>query len=205
MRNPFFLVAGLAALALFFGWQIRQAIDAPPPAWDNGSPVVSTGWQPGTPIPDPPAPPDTVAVVAAVKGRPVFRSDRKPYTEAVAVAATARNFEAELSRLSLIGVLAVGNEPAGIVVSKGGARTDRWEVKAGDDLPGFKVTDVRTDGLTVVAEGREFLLPLYAGAPAAAGVAAVRTEVPKKEPAAAQPSAAPPSAATAPAPWETDG
>jgi hypothetical protein len=130
-----------------------------------------------------------------VKSRPLFRSDRRPFTEAVAGAVPARNFDAELSKLSLIGILAIGDDPKGIVVSKGGTRSERWEVKAGDELPGFRVKEVRTDGLAVTAEDREFLLPLYAGPPTAAG-GTVRTEAPRMEAAPAQPAAAP---ATAPA------
>jgi hypothetical protein len=194
MRKPYLL----ALLAFFFGWRTQQALDAPVPVWDNASRAAAAGWQPGAPVPDPPPPPETAAAVAAVRNRPLFRQDRRPYTEATA-AAPARNFEAELSRLLLIGVLSVGEEMRGVVVGKGGAagaRPERWEVKAGDDLPGFKVKEVRTDGLAVTADGRDFLLPLYAGPPAAAGIAPVRTEAPRRD-AATQPAPAQP---TAPAP-----
>ena len=69
----------------------------------------------------------------------------------------------------------------GLVVSKSGPRSDRWEVKVGDSLPGFKVKEVRTDALALTAEGREFLLPLYAGGPTATG-GALRTDVPGRRP-----------------------
>jgi hypothetical protein len=189
MRKPYLLALALALLALFSGWRMQQALDAPTAA-DNAVRPAPTGWQPGAPGPDPPPPPDTGAAVAGVKNRPLFRSDRQPFTEASASAAPARNFDAELSRLSLIGILAIGDDPKGIVVSKGGTRSERWEVKAGDELPGFRVKEVRTDGLAVTAEDREFLLPLYAGPPTAAG-GSVRTEAPRKESAPAQPVAAP--------------
>ena len=202
MRKPSLLALALAVLALFFGWRVQQALDAPPSAGDNAARAAATGWQPGAPAPDPPPPPDTAAAVGAVKSRPLFRADRRPFTEAVAGAVPARNFDAELSKLSLIGILAIGGDPKGIVVGKGGTRSERWEVKAGDELPGFRVKEVRTDGLAVTAEDREFLLPLYAGPPTAAG-GSVRTEAPRKESAPAQPAAvpgAPPPAAAGPAP-----
>jgi len=208
MRRPHLLALALAVLALFFGWRAQQALDAPVPAGDNASRAAAAGWQPGAPVPDPPPPPETTVAVAAVKNRPLFRSDRQPYREPVAGAVPARNFDAELSRLSLIGVLFIGDDMRGVVVSKGGAgsaRPERWEVKAGDDLPGFKVKEVRTDGLALTAEDREFLLPLYAGAPVAG---AARTEAPRKEAAPGQPAAvpgAPPAPSTVPAPPSRTG
>jgi len=186
MRKPYLLALALSLLALYFGWRMRQAMDATPSAGDNVARAAATGWQPGAPTPDPPPPPETASAVAAVKNRPLFRADRRPYTEA---AATARNFDAELARLSLIGIMVIGDDRKGIVVSKGGPRTERWEVKVGDELSGFQVKEVRTDGLAVTAEEREFLLPLYAGPPTASGGGPVRTEAVRKEPAPAQPAA----------------
>ena len=197
MRKPYLLALALSLLALYFGWRMQQALDGTPSAGDNVARAAATGWQPGAPAPDPPPPPDTAAAVGAVKSRPLFRADRRPFTEAVAGAVPARNFDAELSRLSLIGILAIGDDPKGIVVSKGGTRSERWEVKAGDELPGFRVKEVRTEGLTVTAESREFLLPLYAGPPIAAGGGPVRTEAVRKEPA---PAPAPPKPSAAPTP-----
>ena len=194
MRKPYLLALALALLALFLGWRTQQALDAAPSAGDSVARHAVTGWQPGAPAPDPPPPPDTASAVAAVKNRPLFRSDRRPYTEAAG--ASARNFDAELARLSLIGIMAIGDDMKGIVVSKGSSNTERWEVKVGDDLPGFKVKAIRTEGLAVTAEGREFLLPLYAGPPTAAGGGPVRTEVTRKEPAPAQPKPATAPAAT---------
>jgi hypothetical protein len=187
MRKPYLLALALSLLALYFGWRMRQALDATPSAGDNVARAAATGWQPGAPTPDPPPPPETASAVAAVKNRPLFRSDRRPFTEG---AATARNYDAELAKLSLIGIMAIGDDRKGIVVSKGGTRSERWEVKVGDELPGFRVKEVRIDGLAVTAEDREFLLPLYAGPPTASGGGPVRTEAARKEPAPAQPAAA---------------
>jgi len=194
MRKPYLLALALALLALFFGWRTQQALDAAPSAGDNVAWHATTIWQPGAPAPDPPPPPDTASAVAAVKNRPLFRADRRPYTEA---AATARNYDAELARLSLIGIMAIGDDRKGIVVSKGSPNRERWEVKVGDELSGFKVKEIRAEGLTLTAEKREFLLPLYAGSPTAAGGVPVRTEAVRKEPA---PAPAPPKPSAAPTP-----
>jgi len=193
MRKPALLVAALCSLALFFGWKARNAwLSTPPPA-DNTGRASPDLWQPGAPVPDPSPPPDSAAAVSAIVSRPLFRADRLPFRED-AGAAAGRNYEAELSRLSLIGTLTFGGELKGIVVSKGSPRAERWEVKAGDALPGFKVKEVTIDGLVVTADKREFQLPLYAGPPTAVGGGIVRTEAPRKMPAPAQ------QAATAPPP-----
>ena len=107
---------------------------------------------------------------------------------------SVRNYEAELSRYTLLGVLDIGDAPYGVVVGKGGTKGERWEVKRGDSLQGFTVKEVGVDGLRLTADGREFLLPLYAGAPTAAG-GAVRTETTRRD--AAQATPAPRSAAPA--------
>jgi hypothetical protein len=151
-------------------------------------------------------------MAAAIAARPLFRADRQPFREEAA-GASVRNYEAELSRYTLLGVLGFAEGPVGVVTAKTGKKTDRWELKAGDALPGFTVKEVGIDGLRLTADGKEFLLPLYAGAPTAAG-GALRTEVTRRDatqpatapgsPAPAKPSApgAPPgqAASTAPAP-----
>jgi len=214
MRKPALLVATLCSLALFFGWKARNAwLSPPPPVADTGRASADL-WRPGAPVPDPSPPPESAAAVSAIVARPLFRPDRLPFREQDAGAAAGRNYDAELSRLSLIGTLTFGGELKGIVVSKGSPRAERWEVKAGDPLPGFKVKEVQIDGLVVTADKREFQLPLYAGPPTAAGGGPVRTETPRKTPAPAQqattappptvaqpPSAvAPPSSVAAPPP-----
>jgi hypothetical protein len=133
-------------------------------------------------------------VATAIAARPLFRADRQAFKEQAASAAPARNYESELSRYMLLGVLGFGEEPVGVVTGKTGNKTDRWELKAGDALPGFTVKEVGVDGMLLTADGREFLLPLYAGPPTAAA-GAVRTEVPRRD--AAPPAAAPGSPASA--------
>jgi hypothetical protein len=193
MKRPVPLSLALFLLALLFGWKTQQALETVPGGPDNAATATTGAWQPGVPAPDPSPPPDTTQTAAAVAARPLFRPDRQPYREQ-ASPASGRNYEAELSRFSLLGILAFGDEPRGLVVSKGGARTDRWELKAGDTFPGFTVKEVRTEGLQVMADGREFLLPLYAGPPTAAS-GALRTEIPRRD--AMPPGPAPGSAVPA--------
>ena len=107
-----------------------------------------------------------------------------------------------MSRFSLLGVLGFGDAPVGVVTRKTGNQTDRWELKAGDPLPGFVVKEVRMDGLLLAADGREFLLPLYAGAPTAAP-GALRTEATRRDAAPipiAPPASAVPARPAGPAP-----
>ena len=168
MRRPALATVALSLLALLFGWETRQALLATPGGQDNAASAPAGIWQPGVPAPDPQPPPDPTPVAAAVVARPLFRPDRLPFREH-ASAAPARNYEAELSRFTLLGVLGFGEEPVGVVTGKTGNKTDRWELKAGDALPGFTVKEVGMEGLRLTSDGREFLLPLYAGAPTAAG------------------------------------
>jgi hypothetical protein len=192
MRRPLLATLALSLLAIFFGWETRQALRATPGGQDNAATPARGSWQPGVSAPDPQSPPDPTPAATAVTARPLFRPDRQPFREQAGSPIPVRNYEAELSRFSLLGVLSFGDELKGLVASRGGARTDRWELKAGDSFPGFTVKEVRTDSLLVTADDREFQLPLYAGAPTATG-GALRTDVVKAAPAA-------PSAKTAPAP-----
>ncbi|GAB4244041.1 MAG: hypothetical protein OHK0028_22410 [Deltaproteobacteria bacterium] len=198
MKRPLLFTVLFSLLALFFGWETRQALREPAGGQDNAA--APTGlWQPGAPVPDPVPPADPGPLAAAVAARPLFRPDRQPFREQSAAATAARNYESELSRFTLLGVLGFGGEPVGVVTGKTGSKADRWELKAGDALPGFTVKEVGMEGLRLTADGREFLLPLYAGAPAGAG-AAVRTETGRRD--AAHPAAAPgvPAAAKPAAP-----
>jgi len=192
MRRPTLATLVLSLLALLFGWKTRQAFLESPGGWDN---IVAAGtWHPGESVADPSPPPDPAPAASAVAARPLFRPDRQPFLEQVA-AATVRNYEAELSRYMLLGVLGFGEEPVGVVTGKAGGKGERWEVRRGDSLQGFTVKEVGMEGLRLTADGREFLLPLYAGAPAVAGSAA-RTETTRHD-AAKLPvasSAAPPAA-----------
>lgn len=186
MNRPGFLIPVLALAALFLGWRVYEAWTGPvgsvPPAAaaPAASPVV---------LPPADAPPaDLSGAVLTIVAQPVFRPDRKPYREEAA-AVPRRNYQAEMARFTLLGVLLRGQDKTGIVVGKGaGGREERWEVVPGDELPGFTVKDVATDGLTLSADNTEFLLPLYAGAPKTpAGSVPPRTEMtPPRQAAPAQ-------------------
>lgn len=191
MRRPVLATLALSLLALLFGWETRQALQAVPGGQDNAATPTAGSWQPGVATHDPQPPPDPGPTASAVTARPLFRPDRQPFREQVGSPIPVRNYEAELSRFTLLGVLSFGDELKGLVASRSGARTDRWELKAGESFPGFTVKEVRMDSLLVTADDREFQLPLYAGAPTATG-GALRTDVVKAAPAA-------PSATTAPA------
>jgi hypothetical protein len=193
VRRPALATLALSMLALLFGWETRQALLATPGGQDNAVSATAGIWKPGVPTPDPHPPRDPMPTAAAVVARPLFRPDRQPFRED-ASKVPARNYETELSRFMLLGVLGFGEEPVGVVTAKTGNKTDRWELKAGDALPGFKVKEVGMEGLRLTSDGREFLLPLYAGPPTAAA-GAVRTEVPRRD--AAPPAAAPGSPASA--------
>jgi hypothetical protein len=192
VRRPALVILALSLLALFFGWETRQALRGTPVGQDNAA--TAGAWQPGVSAPDPQPTPDPTPASSVVAARPLFRPDRQPFREQVATQVAARNYESELSRFTLLGVLGFGEEPVGVVTGKTGNRTDRWELKAGDALPGFTVKNVGVEGMLLKADGREFLLPLYAGAPGAAG-GAVRTEATRGN--AAHPVAAPGSPASA--------
>jgi hypothetical protein len=205
------LTLAFSLLALLLFWETRQALRGTPVGQDNASTTSVGSGQPGTPAPEPAPPADPAQMVAAVAARPLFRPDRLPFREQVVAPVAARNYDTELSRYTLLGVFGFGEEPVGVVTGKTGNKTDRWELKAGDALPGFTVTEVGMEGLRLTSDGREFLLPLYAGAPTAAG-GAVRTEptrrdaqqtsAPSGSPASAKPavSGAHPGPAASPAP-----
>jgi hypothetical protein len=192
VRRPTLATLALSLLALLFAWETRQALRATPGGQDNAA--TAPAWQPGAAAaPDPQSPPDPTPVATAIAARPLFRPDRQPFREQAGSPVPARNHEAELSRFTLLGVLSFGDELKGLVVSRSGARTERWELKAGESFPGFTVKEVRTDSLLVAADGQEFQLPLYAGSPTAAG-GALRTDVPKAAPAPAPTAPAAPKA-----------
>jgi hypothetical protein len=204
VRRPTLATLALSLLALLFGWETRQALRATPGGQDNAATPPAVTWQPGAAAPDPQPPPDPTPVATAIAARPLFRADRQPFREQEASQAPARNYDTELSRFTLLGVLGFGEEPVGVVAGKNGNKTDRWEVKAGDALPGFTVKEVGVEGMLLSADGREFHLPLYAGPPPAAA-GAVRTEVPRR--AIAPPAVAPgiPASAKPAAPGAPQG
>ena len=195
MRRPALATLVLSLLALLFGWETRQALRETPGGQDNAS--TAGVWKPGVSAPDPQPPPDPTPMAAAVAARPLFRPDRQPFR---GEGASGRNYEAELSRYTLLGILDFGDVPYGVVVGKTGNKGERWEVRRGDSLPGFKVKEVGMDGVRLTADGKEFLLPLYAGAPAVAP-AGIRTGTPRGDaalPASAPVPAAPPRVGAAP-------
>lgn len=199
MSRPGFLVPLLALAALFFGWRTYEAWTGPPGAGPPVPPSSAAAPIGVTPEEAPP-PGDLSGPVVSIVARPVFRPDRQPFREE-AVQIPQRNYDAELSRFTLLGVLLLGKDRKGIVVGKGGTgRDERWEVAPGDTLPGFNVKDVGTEGLTLTADGREFLLPLYAGGPKGPpGKAPARTEVaPPTAPVASPTAPAAPRAPAAP-------
>ena len=177
MRRPALATLALSLLALLFGWETRQALQATPGKQDNSAMVPAGAWRPGGPAPDPQPPQDPTPAATAVTARPLFRPDRQPFREDGS-GASGRNYETELSRYTLIGVLGFGDAPFGVVVGKGGTKGERWEVKRGDSLQGFTVKEVGMEGLRLTADGKEFLLPLYAGAPTAATAAPARVGAP---------------------------
>lgn len=199
MRQTRILNLVLALTAVFFGWRSYEAWTRPVGVVTSPSPGTSV-----TPIgayqPDSPAvPADLSANVALIVARPVFRPDRKPFSEGGS-GLPQRNYDAELSKFTLLGVLQIGGDNKGIVVGKGsGTRNERWEVGPGDDLPGFRVKNVGVEGMTLTADGREFLLPLYAGGPkGAAGQATVRTDTTPRSSQPSKPQLAPAGGAVKP-------
>jgi hypothetical protein len=203
VKRPALLTLALLLLAAFFGWETRQALVSAPGGQGEAAGQRQDAWRPGAPAPDPAPHPDLGPTATAVAARPLFRPDRQPFREQSVSAAPARNYDAELSRFTLLGVLDFGDGLKGVVVSKAGTRTDRWELRAGDTLPGFAVKEVRAEGLLLTADDRELTLPLYAGSPTASG-SALRTDVPRRD--AAGPKAdSPPAAAPAPSSVPTRG
>jgi hypothetical protein len=195
--------------AMFFAWETYRAWTAP---------ILLPGKSPGASASLPglhTASQDNAARAsekeigtAAILARPVFRPDRRPYQGSEAGGSPLRNYEAELSRLSLIGVILQGEMMKAVVVGISSAPAERWEVGPGDALPGFTVKKIQEDGVLLSADGREFLLPLYAGAPKSQRGGPLRTEVssaPAPSPARApggspaQPSRQSTTPATAPA------
>ncbi|MDA8123414.1 MAG: hypothetical protein M0Z38_12740 [Deltaproteobacteria bacterium] len=188
MKRPGFLILVLSLSSLFFGWRSYEAWTRPVAflAPRSSGPAASPAGVSMTAVAAPSM--DLSAPVASIVASPVFRPDRKPYSEASA-ALSKRNYEAEMARFMLVGVFQMEKEKKGVVVGKSGsAKEERWEVGPGDALPGFLVKDVGLDGMTLVTEDREFLLPLYAGGPKTSpGQAPARTDLGSQRPAAPQP------------------
>jgi general secretion pathway protein N len=205
MKRPGFLIFAMALAALFFGWRTYRAWNAPavavaPPP--PGPAVVPIGISQE----ETPQAVDLSAPVASILARPVFRPDRRPFQEA-SLAVPARNYEQELSRYTLLGVLLLGDLTRAVITGKAPGRPERFEVGPGESLPGFDVKEIRQDGVLLTTDGKEFTLPLYAGAPKAQGAGALRTELPPRQapaapspPGSSRPPAAPARAETGAAP-----
>jgi hypothetical protein len=184
MIRPGFLISSLAAASVFFGWQTYHAWTRPAGAVSTQGPAAAVAPIGVAPA-DSPVPVDLTSPVAYIVARPVFRPDRLPFRDEQGLAQT-RNYDSEIARFTLLGVLIMGGDKKGVVVGKGGTgRDERWEVSPGDSLPGFTVKDVAAEGVTLVADKKEFLLPLYAGGPK--GQAPIRTDVSSARQAAPSP------------------
>lgn len=190
-RSAIYYLVYVAAAA-FFAWKTYSALTDPVlPGKEIGVGVVFT--RPAVldlPVPGPGN--AQYAGLSAILARPVFRPDRRPYQEGSA-AVSAKNYESELSRYTVLGVLLMEQEKIAVVVSNAPGNAGRWEVGVGDSLPGFTVKEIDTDGIVLTADGREFTLPLYAGGPKSVGGAPLRTEVapppsPRPQPPAGMPS-----------------
>jgi hypothetical protein len=179
------LIPLLLLVVAFLGWETYQAWIAPPaadlPAIGEGQQIVSAA---GDNASEQLAAAELAAAVSAITSRPLLRPDRQPFKEVpIASAVAQRNYESELSRFSVIGILPIdGKEKALIVRKGGGPGNERWETGPGDTLPGFVVKAIRPEGVLLAADGQEFLLPLYAGGPRQGGAA--RTEVMPSHPVA---------------------
>lgn len=106
---------------------------------------------------------------AIISQNNLFRPERHPYQEVPPQLPSApqRNHEAEIGRFALIGILPIeGTEKAIVVGNVPGVATDHWGLAPGDSLPGYSVKNVGLDRITLVADGREFLLFMSSGGPA---------------------------------------
>jgi len=190
------------AASLFFGWETYHAWTAPVGSGSSQAASFSPKkWQAGARDTDP-REAEVAAGLAAVLARPVFRPDRRPFKEDGAVGVPTRNYEAELSRFRLVGVILQGERSTAVVVGKTSGPAERWEVAPGDTLPGFTVRTVGEEGVQLAADGREFLLPMYEGQPKSQGSGPLRTEVAKPStasPAAGRTGASPPQPGISPA------
>lgn len=197
-----------ASATVFFGWKTYRALSGP--VLPGEVPPAGAAFSPPSAAAKPEKGPGDAAYsgLSSLLARPVFRPDRRPYQEGSAES-PQKNYEAELARYTVLGVLMVSDKMVALVVGQEASKGERWEVGVGDSLSGFKVKEVSQDGLVLTADGREFTLPLYAGGPKAVGRAPLRTEVAptpsaarRKPPTSAKPAPGtgelPPSAATPP-------
>ena len=197
-----------ASATVFFGVKTYRALTGP--VLPGEVPPASAALSPPSAAAQPQKGPEGAAYsgLSSLLARPVFRPDRRPY-QVGSAEGPQKNYEAELSRYTVLGVLMESDKMVALVVGRGASKGERWEVGAGDSLSGFKVKEVSQDGLVLTADDREFTLPLYAGGPKAVGKAPLRTQVAPassaakpKSPSSARPTPGarklPPSAAAPP-------
>jgi len=182
----------LLAAILFLGWRTYRAWTEPVLPGE-AAPRGETVLPGGPAYPESAGGGDSAAfAVSVIQARPLFRPDRSPYQENGAIL-PGRNYEAELSRFVVLGVLLLGEEQRAVITDRTPGQSNRWEVGAGDPIPGFVVKEVQEDGVLLEADGKTFTLPLYAGAPRSGGTTPVRTETaqPGSPVATQQPETAP--------------
>jgi hypothetical protein len=201
MNRPGFLIPVMACAIFFFGWKTYETWTRPQAAVRSltaAGPVAPVGISPAE------APPavDPSAAVASITARPLFRPDRRTFQDNAA-SSTSRDYEAELSRLTLLGVILLGDMKKAVITGKAPGRPERYEVAPGESLEGFAVKEILQDGVRLAADDKEFLLPLYAGSPKAQGSVLLRTELapspaslPKDRAGASTPPTVPPRGAT---------
>jgi len=194
MRRNGLLIPAIGLLAAFLGWKCYEAWTEPfpPPPRTAGR---AADFSQAAPPAGAPQSTDLSAAVTLVAVRPVFRPDRKIF-EGSAAAVPQRNYDAELRQFTVLGILGADGSRKAIVTGGATGKTGRFEVGPGESIPGFTVKEVRENEVLVVADGREFLLPLYAGGPkVSSGQAPARTD--PGSPRQAAPAAQPLPAATA--------
>jgi len=160
MRSPALLIIALCLIGALFGWKAQEAWFSTPQAVDSEKrPSIDLGPDELGPIPRK----DLAGAVAAISARSLFRPDRSFF--GAGESGDGRGNNQDLSRLSMVGVVTFGGSLKGIVVAKDNPRLERWELQAGDSLLRFRVKEIREDGIVLTADGREFVLHLYAGPP----------------------------------------
>jgi hypothetical protein len=172
------LIPLLLLAVAFLGWETYRAWIEPPVRVGDAVPDAREPAAGDDNAAESAAAADLAAAVSQITARPLLRPDRQPFKEVpFSTAAPQRNYEAEMSAFTVLGILPIDGREKALVVGKGSrGSSERWELGEGDSLPGFVVKAIRPDGVSLVADGKEFLLPLYAGGPKQSG-SQLRTDV----------------------------
>jgi len=158
MKNSALLIIVLCSISVLFGWKAQKAWFSPTVAIDSAKrPSIDLGPVDLSPV----LRKDLYSSVAAISTRSLFRPDRSFFSEG------EPGDERDLARLSMIGLMTFGGKIKGIVIAKDNPQSERWELQEGDSFMRFKVKEVKENGIVLVTDGKELLLPLYAGSPAA--------------------------------------